>query len=139
MERYLLDTSAILAHYRSEHGADLVQSLFEDENKCLLLSSASIPEFGRRLRDLGLPERQIIESLKEYCLLVENVISIDRAVAELAFEIHCGMTERLPMVDALIAGCAKSERATLVHRDAHMRAIPSGILDSWDLESGTKS
>lgn len=50
---YLLDTSALLAHYRDEVGAARVQALFEREEDELLLASVSLPEFARRLKDLG--------------------------------------------------------------------------------------
>ena len=50
---FLLDTSALLAHYREEVGAEQVQALFDRDDHELLLASVSLPEFARRLRDLG--------------------------------------------------------------------------------------
>jgi len=41
--------------------------------------------------------------------------------------------KRLPLVDALIAAAAQAKEAILVHRDAHMRAIPSSLIDQQDL------
>ena len=35
---------------------------------------------------------------------------------------------RLPLVDALIAGCATAAGLTLVHRDSHLDAIPTAVL-----------
>ena len=49
--RYLLDTSALLAHYRQEHGWEMVQAVFEDNEAEIIMASVSLPEFGRRLRD----------------------------------------------------------------------------------------
>jgi|GEM_PF-2180775 len=43
--------------------------------------------------------------------------------------------ERLPLVDALIASAARSREAILVHRDAHMRALPATMVAQLDLES----
>ena len=41
----------------------------------------------------------------------------------------------LPLVDALIAAVAQAKGAVLVHRDAHMRAIPPELLQLNDLEA----
>lgn len=51
--RYLLDTSALLAHYRQESGWETVQALFEDDMAELIIAAITLTEFGRRLRDLG--------------------------------------------------------------------------------------
>jgi len=37
--------------------------------------------------------------------------------------------------DALIASAARSRGAVLVHRDAHMRAIPATLVGQLDLET----
>ena len=50
------------------------------------------------------------------------------SVAAAAVRIENESLERLPLVDALIAGCAKTENATLVHRDTHMALILSELL-----------
>lgn len=42
--RYLLDTSALLAHYRQEAGWEEVQTLFEDSAAELLLAAVSFAE-----------------------------------------------------------------------------------------------
>ena len=51
---YLLDTSALLAHYRQEEGGEEVQALFDDAKTQIVLASVSLVEFARRLRDLAL-------------------------------------------------------------------------------------
>ena len=35
---------------------------------------------------------------------------------------------RLPLIDALIAGCARAHSAVLVHRDPHMSSIPHEVV-----------
>jgi len=45
---YLLDTSALLAHYRDEEGAPKVQALFEDEDASIAIASITLTEFSRR-------------------------------------------------------------------------------------------
>lgn len=69
MMRYVLDTSALLAHYRQEVGWKTVQTLFESGETEVFLATVSLTEFGRRLRDLGASEADITEVLSTYQLL----------------------------------------------------------------------
>lgn len=131
--RYLLDTSALLAHFRQELGWETVQGLFEDPEVEVLVASVSLTEFGRRLLELGANETEAGETLSGYQLLFNEVCVIDQTVARAAFVIGCKTPERLPLVDALIAAVAQMKSATLVHRDAHMRQIPSELLNQKDL------
>ncbi len=131
--RYVLDTSALLAHYRQEMGWQPVQALFEADGTELILASVSLTEFGRRLRELGAAEDEVEEALASYQLLFGEVAAVDAAVARAAFVLGCRTQRRLPLVDALIAAVAQSREATLVHRDEHMRAIPSDLVRQQDL------
>lgn len=131
--RYLLDTSALLAHYRQEAGWDVVQALFESDDAEIILASVSLTEFGRRLRDLGATETEAMEVLSGYRLLCDQVSGVDADVAIAAFLIASRASRRLPLVDALIAAVAQSRQAVLVHRDEHMRAIPADMLQQRDL------
>jgi PIN domain nuclease of toxin-antitoxin system len=58
---YLLDTSAILIHYRKEPGYERILALFDDPTNDVLLSSVSLTEFGRVLRANGLAPAQVDE------------------------------------------------------------------------------
>ncbi len=132
---YLLDTSALLAHFRDEPGSDRVQGLFDTEGEKILICSVSLPEFSRRLRELGASQAEITQSLYDYKQLVDEVVAVDVAVAEYSEEVIRETTTRLPLVDALIAAAAHSRQAVLVHRDAHMRSISERLLAQLDLES----
>lgn len=131
--RYLLDTSALLAHYRKEAGWEAVQALFESSNAEIIIASISLTEFSRRLRDLGATEAEAIEITASYQLLCDYVASVDVETAMAAFSIGCRTPRRLPLADALIAATAQRHAATLVHRDEHMRAIPAESLPQRDL------
>ncbi|MCU0500467.1 MAG: PIN domain-containing protein [Anaerolineae bacterium] len=131
--RYLLDTSALLAHHRQESGWEAVQALFEADEAEIIMACISLTEFGRRLRDLGAPETVVQETLANYQLLCTEVAPVDAATALAAFAIGCRTPRRLPLVDALIAAVAQAKGAVLVHRDAHMRAIPAELLQFNDL------
>jgi predicted nucleic acid-binding protein len=126
--RYLLDTSALLAHHRQESGWETVQAIFEANEAEIIIASVSLTELGRRLRDLGAPEVVVGQTLASYQLLCTEVAPVDTAVALAAFAIGCRTPRRLPLVDALIAAVAQARNALLVHRDEHMRAIPPELL-----------
>lgn len=133
--RYLLDTSALLAHYRKEAGWKIVQDVFESGEAEILVASVSLPEFGRRLLELGASEADAHEAIINYRLLCSDTAPIDADVALSAFSIACQTPLRLPLVDALIAAAAQTHNATLVHRDKHMRAIPVELLEQRYLDN----
>lgn len=136
--KYLLDTSALLAHFRDEEGAEKLQDLFDSKDAQLLVASVSLPEFARRLRELGMSEQESLHVLDQYLLVLEEVVPVDGPVARGAFEILCKSSERLPLIDSLIAAAARSSDAILIHRDRHMRAIPASMLTQLDLEGRKK-
>ena len=132
----LLDTSAVLAHLRDEPGADEVEAIFDDRSHEVLLSALTVAELARRLRSLGFDDAAIEARVADYVALSTRVVPVDTDVARAAFDV-CGRTpHRLPLVDALIAASALREGARLVHRDRHMAAIPTGVVDQLDLHSG---
>ncbi|NWG12967.1 MAG: PIN domain-containing protein [Acidobacteria bacterium] len=134
--RYVLDTSALLAHHRQEFGWERVQALFEAEEAELMLASVSLTEFGRRLHELGFDEAAVEETLSAYQLLFAEVVQVDAAVARAAFVVGCRTPHRLPLADALIAAAAQAREAVLVHRDEHMRQIPAEMVQQQDLAAG---
>ena len=128
MARYLLDTSAVLAHFRNEPGAERVQELIEEEGSEILISTPTLVEFRRRMKDLGATPRAIDDAASAYEEMADAIISIDKATAEAAWQLSRASGRRLPLVDSLIAGAARTATAVLVHRDPHMAAIPSSLL-----------
>jgi predicted nucleic acid-binding protein len=131
---YLLDTSALLAHCRGEKGAERVQELFDEEGEEIFICSVSLAEFARRLRELGAKEREIAELTGHYKQLTDEIIAVDARAAEESDQISRAAAPRLPLVDALIASAARNRTAVLVHRDAHLRAIPAKIVRQLDLD-----
>lgn len=131
---HLLDTSAVLAHLRNEAGAEQVQDLFDHEEARVLLCCVSLAELARRLRELGASPGEAWETIDSYLQVVDGVVPVDDSVARESDGILMASPERLPLVDALIASAARSREAVLVHRDAHMRAIPADWVKQLDLE-----
>ena len=126
--RYLLDTSALIAHHRREVGATKVQELFDDPKAEILLASVSLTEFARRLLALGADEDAMRDTLEQYTLLMDGVMPVDEGVARKAVDVGVKTPGRLPLVDAFIAATALSCGACLVHRDAHFTAVPSELV-----------
>jgi len=125
---YLLDTSALLAHYRGESGAQRVQELFDGAENSIFIASISITEFSRRMVDLGASEHDIDAALLSYGRLFADVVTIDRHIAKAAFQLGQCSSSRLPLADSLIAASAASRKATLVHRDPHFQSLAKNLL-----------
>ena len=126
--RYLLDTSALLAHYRQELGWEVIQALLEDGAAEISLASPSLAEFSRRMHDLGADDSAIQDILDQYRLLFDDVVAIDGSTATAAYRITRQAASHIPLIDSLIAAAAQIDCAVLVHRDKHMAAIPANIL-----------
>jgi len=137
--RFLLDTSALLAHHRQEAGWAEVHTLLQRDDVELLVCAVSLTEFGRRMLDLGATADEVDVLLAAYETLFDAVIDVDAEMARAAFFIGCDTPQRLPLVDAVIAAAAQARSAVLVHRDAHMRPIPSTIVQQLPLADDSGS
>ena len=134
-EACLLDTTALLAHFRNESGAMRVQAILDDRNPDVLISAISIAELARRLLTLGATQVDARSIALEYATLADLVVPVDAAIAVRAFELGSACASRLPLADALIAACANVHEATLIHRDPHFDGIPDGLLAKEKLEA----
>lgn len=135
--RYLLDTSACLAHYRAEPGAEQVQGLFVRDDAEILLCCVTLAEMARRLRELGVPEERNRQVVGDYQDLAAGLVPVTAEVARKADQIALRAGGRLPLADALIAAAAASRDAVLVHRDRHMQAIPRDEVEQLDLAAAS--
>jgi predicted nucleic acid-binding protein len=135
MPRYLLDTSALLAHGRRERGWSRVQALFDEPGAEVLAVSLSLTEFARRLLELGATAAEARQTVVAYQGVLDEVIPVDAPVALTAFDLGCETPKRLPLADALIAAAAHQKGAVLVHRDAHFVPIPANLVEQLDLSS----
>jgi predicted nucleic acid-binding protein len=120
--RYLLDTSALLAHYRKEPGWRQVQNLFVGKAE-IHLCSISITEFLRRMSALEAPVEMVRKTILEYIDLMSGIIDIDSVVSLRAFELTEAAPVRIPLADSLIASAALLSGACLVHRDHHFETL----------------
>jgi predicted nucleic acid-binding protein len=128
----LLDSSAWLAHLFGEPGAEQVTLLFDNADDEVSISALSITEVYGRLKALGAEEHwQEVWNL--YSLLFSNILAADEGIAHLAVSLRAAPSKRLPTIDGLIAATAARHEMTLVHRDPHFSAIPSGLLQQIQL------
>jgi predicted nucleic acid-binding protein len=125
---HLFDTSALLTHYFDEPGAAKVQEIWETYPNSIGVSVLTVPEFRRRLWIELENTAEIDYACNRYFNLLTRSIPIDRTVAELVEHIRLSTKERIPLIDALIASCARSAGAVLVHKDPHMAVIPEGVV-----------
>jgi predicted nucleic acid-binding protein len=77
----------------------------------------------------------IDSALEAYAGILTRVVPIGQDVAGLAFDLGRQTPDRLPLIDALIVATAVREQACLVHRDRHMSAIPTSVVEQIDLAS----
>lgn len=125
---HLLDTSALLAHYLGEAGADRVQGLFDDDAIVPGTSILALFEFELRLHQLGVDAVTRSGELSRYRDLLDEVTEVTEAVRIEAIRLRINATTRVAAIDVLIAATASQGNATLVHRDPHFGAIPSNLL-----------
>lgn len=129
----LLDTSALLSHFRGETGATRVQELFEDDNIQIAIASITITEFSRRMVELGAGRGEINQTLDSYGRMLAEIIPVDAPIATLAFELGLRSSTRLPLADALTAATAAHRNAMLIHRDPHFSALPQDAVQQEKL------
>lgn len=125
--KVLLDSSAWLAHLFQEPGAEQVNLIFEIPDNEINISALSIPEIHGRLRAISKAEEW--ENVwATYSVLFNQILPADATVAARMIQLRTQISERLPLVDGLIAATAIVNGATLVHRDPHLATIPIALL-----------
>ncbi len=126
---HVLDTSALLAHYFDEPGAEIVDRLWSSLGSKPAVCAVSIAEMRGRLNQELTDHKEAASAAEAYFGQLTTCLPVDRAVAELAWQLREVTPQRLPLVDALIAATARSEGAILVHKDPHMARIPRRLVE----------
>ena len=134
---HLLDTSAVLAYYFEEDGAERVQALLADTKNPPSICCVTELEFWARLKSLGAESHFGSDWLELSNLL--TTCSLDVQIVGRAVEIRRACNDRLPTVDSLIAGTASFHNMVLVHRDPHFESIPRKLLRQISLCPPTAS
>jgi predicted nucleic acid-binding protein len=125
---HVLDTSALLAHYFDEPGAELVEKLWGDESARVAISAVTVAELKGRLHQEVSDDAEAAAAADTYLNELTICLPVDRATAELAWQLRLAAPDRLPLVDAIIAATARAAGAILVHKDPHMARIPADLV-----------
>jgi predicted nucleic acid-binding protein len=125
---HVLDTSALLAHYFNEPGAELVDTLWADESNRLAVSAVTVAELKGRLNLEVADDAEATTAADAYLNQLTTCLPVDRATAEVAWQLRQAAHNRLPLVDALIAATARVAGAVLVHKDTHMSQISPEVV-----------
>jgi predicted nucleic acid-binding protein len=125
--RYVLDTSALLAFTDSEDGAEVVDALLRQAQKGeleLLVSFASWMEvYYVYLQEQGRERAQLwISKLKNLPLVR---MDSDEITGQIAGELKA--SQRMSFADAWIAALAKRHEAILVHKDPEFESVSQAI------------
>jgi predicted nucleic acid-binding protein len=123
---HLFDTSALLAFYFDEAGAEDVSALLAAGREHNAVCCITAIEFWSRLKHLGSADRYPQEWAEFDAILSPLPVNAD--VVNRAMDIRQACDQRLPMVDLLIAATAAHANLTLVHRDPHFLVIPEEML-----------
>jgi predicted nucleic acid-binding protein len=124
---YLLDTSALLAHYLQEPGGDHVGELTVHPSNSVGISALTQYEFLTTLASKRFDEATRNSALSRYMLMLDRVYPVTEDIARLAAQLRFKSQARIATVDCLIAATAVSVNATLVHRDPHFGSLPAGL------------
>lgn len=128
MITHVLDTSAVVAHYLKEPGTEEVHRLLCEASSQLGLSFITWVELRTRLGEVASSPEECERAFRLYTDVLTTPLAVGEAEARAAMRLREAATRRLPLADSLIAGCAVTADATLVHRDPHFAAIPPKLL-----------
>lgn len=117
-----------MAHFLAEPGGESVAELLARSPGAVALAAPGWPELERRLDELIPEPAEAARIFRHYTESLCTMVPLDEAAARAAIRVRHACPTRLPLVDALIAGCAMAAGLTLVHRDPHLDAIPAAVL-----------
>lgn len=127
-KRYLIDTSALLAHLLQESGCEVVEHLLETSGDKLAICILTWVEFEIFLNRSAYTAKEKARILSIYRTALGSPLPVDEKVGREAFAIRQAIATRIPLTDLLIAACAKANGFDLVYRDKHLADIPENLL-----------
>jgi predicted nucleic acid-binding protein len=130
--RYLLDTSALAAHFLQAPGDRAVGDCLE---KGAAVCALTPVEFAALLKRLSVAPKTAAHVWDLYRDVLADVLAVDEEVAALATQLQRESTDRLPLADACIAACAACHDLGLLHCDRHFEVLPARIRCT-DIRSG---
>lgn len=137
MITHVLDTSAILAHYFDEPGAEQVNALLTDNAVEVGVSAIALLDLKSRL---SASVSDLAEARRAYRLYAEELIAaipVTREIVAAAEEILQQTHGQLTLLEAVAAATARNEHAILVHRDPNLARLPGSLLQQCALPLDT--
>jgi len=128
MITHVLDSSAVLAHYFNEPGADEVNSLFADNAAEVGMPAVSLLELKTQLNASVADAREVERAFRLYSGELLAAIPVTGEVAELADGILRNTDGRLTLTEAIAAAIARRDGAVLVHRNRQLARLPNSLL-----------
>ncbi len=123
MDRYLLDTSAILTLMEDEDGTDRVEEILQN-SEVLVPFPVLLEIYYISLQEKSEPVADKRYALVRY-LAVTEIWSVDEPTLLTAARLKAGF--RVSFADALIAAFAVRHQATLVHKDPEFEALADHV------------
>ena len=106
----------------------MVARLWDDSVNRIAVCVLSLPELKGRLTVEVDDPQEVERAFRQYVDDLTMTLIVDRRTADSAMLLRESADSRLPLVDAVIAGCAHVHSAVLVHRDPHLAAIPRELV-----------
>lgn len=128
---HLLDTSALCCHFLRHPGWESVDAVLRERSAGV--SVIGWFELRYVLKRMGVSDEDAYEVVDRYRATRLMGVPVDEAVAVRAFRIRDEAGCRLPMADALMAATAATHGAILLHRDAHLDAVPDRLVKKMRL------
>lgn len=136
MITHVFDTTAILAHYFHESGAEQVNDLLADNSVEIGIPAIELLELKSQLAR-SLPNAA--EAQRAFHLYADELITtlpVTREVVTRALAILQKTGEPLGFLEAILAATAQHESAVLVHRHPRLARLPAPLLQQCALPRG---
>ena len=133
MITHVFDTTAILAHYFHQPGAEQVNDLLTDNSVEVGLPATELLELKSQL-ERTLPDSA--EARRAFHLYADELITtlpITRTIATRAESLLEKTDGTLDQREAILAATAHEENAILVHRNPHLARLPATFLQQCAL------
>lgn len=137
MITHVFDTTAILAHYFHETGAEQVNDLLADNSVEIGIPAIELLELKSQLART-LPNAA--EAHRAFHLYADELITtlpVTREVITRAITIQQKAADPLSFLEAILAATAQNENAVLVHRHPRLARLPSPLIQQCALPLGT--
>lgn len=136
MITHVFDTSAILAHYFHEPGAELVNELLADNSVEVGIPATELLELKRQLTRTLPDSAEVQRAFHLYADELIATIPVTREIVTRALLLIEKTGDRISPLEAILAATAQHEGAILVHRTTPLSVLPGNLLRQCPLPPG---